>query len=430
LEAANDTEAAQEEAKDAAHEGEDDAEMTSGWRGILQRFRPAWFLINMGTGIVSILLFNLPYPYETTPDGRTLPEWTMWLSVAVFILNVVLFLIITVIGVLRYAMYPQAWNIMVRHPVKSLFLGTFPMGFSTIGVSFSNICVAHFGWGGPSGWAEMFNWAMWWIDSILSVAVAIGVAYMIITSHRIKLPQQTAVMLLPVVAPIVASAHGAVVASKLSSPSDAVTTVMVSLVLWAIGVPTAMMILALYFHRLTLHKLPSKEVIVSMFLPLGPIGQGGYAIQALGTIAADRFPEADILDPLAGRVFYILGFLVACVLWGFGLIWLCFAVVPVLHNRFPFNMSWWSFTFPLGVYAMSTITMGKDMPSTAFAVLGTIFAVAVILLWMMVSALTMGHAFSRLAGQTRRNRDTKEVSNEALGIEMSSAGVSSATPAR
>jgi hypothetical protein len=45
-------------------------------------------------------------------------------------------------------------------------------------------------------------------------------------------------------------------------------------VLYGISVPFAFMIFVLYYHRLVLHKLPSREIIVSAFLPLGPCGYG------------------------------------------------------------------------------------------------------------------------------------------------------------
>lgn len=48
-----------------------------------------------------------------------------------------------------------------------------------------------------------------------------------------------------------------------------------------IGTLTASMVLVLYFQRLALHHIPGREVVVSTFLPLGPCGQGGYAILQL-----------------------------------------------------------------------------------------------------------------------------------------------------
>ena len=84
-----------------------------GWRHVVLHFTPSWFSVNMGTGIVSILLHNLPY--NTTG--------VYWVSVGIFTLNVALFLTFSVISILRYALFRGVWGCMVRHPVQSLFLG-------------------------------------------------------------------------------------------------------------------------------------------------------------------------------------------------------------------------------------------------------------------------------------------------------------------
>lgn len=86
----------------------------------------------------------------------------------------------------------------------------------------------------------------------------------------------TAVWLLPIVSCIVAASSGAIVAEVLPDEQYALWTVFTSYVLWGIGLPLAMMVMVIYLQRLTLHKLPPKAVIVSVFLPLGPLGQGGY----------------------------------------------------------------------------------------------------------------------------------------------------------
>ena len=231
----------------------------------------------------------------------------------------------------------------------------------------------------------------------------------------------TAAWLLPIVSTIVASGSGSIVAGVLpnSHPQYKLITLITSYVLWGQGVSLAMVVMVIYFHRLTVYHLPTKEVIVSTFLPLGPLGQGGFAIQQLGSVAQKLFRETHTL-PLsstvyAGDVLYVLGFLVALLMWGFGLVWFFFAIATIWKTpKFPFNMGWWGFTFPLGesmthaaaettalltasltgVYAVSTTTLAKEMPSAFFCVLGTAFSVAVVLLWLVVSGGTMWKAWT------------------------------------
>jgi len=193
--------------------------------------------------------------------------------------------------------------------------------------------------------------------------------------HKTHLSTMTAAWLLPIVATIVASASGGIIASVLPNPQHALWTLITSYILWGTGVPLAMAILCIYFQRLAVHKLPAREVIVSVFLPLGPLGQGGFAAMQLGKVAMQVFPLTDTLrteKTAAGDVLYIVGWLLAVIMWGFGLVWLFFALASISRCRFPFNMGWWGFTFPLGVFTTSTTMMGKELPSRFFDVLGTV----------------------------------------------------------
>jgi len=154
-------------------------------------------------------------------------------------------------------------------------------------------------------------------------------------------------------------------------------------------------VLVMYYQRLALHKMPPREIIVSAFLPLGPLGFGGYTILYLGKMAAVVFPQTHTIDPLAGRIAYVLGFFVALIMWGWGLLWAAFALASIYKARpFPFNMGWWGFTFPLGVYSVSTILIGEELPSRFFRVLGTIFGTAVIALWLVIAVGTARGAWS------------------------------------
>jgi tellurite resistance protein TehA-like permease len=217
--------------------------------------------------------------------------------------------------------------------------------------------------------------------------------------HSAKLSTMTATWLLPIVSTIVAAASGGIVAEVLPNDQHALWTLIVSYILWGTGVPLAVAVLGIYFQRLTLHHLPPREVIVSVFLPLGPLGQGGFAIMQLGKVAMSLFPKTGTL-PLpspainSGEILYVLGWLTATIMWGFGLVWFFFAAASITRSRFPFNMGWWGFTFPLGVFTTSTTQMAKELPSEFFKVSGTIFSVAVTLLWILVAARTLGRVWT------------------------------------
>lgn len=51
-------------------------------------------------------------------------------------------------------------------------------------------------------------------------------------------------------------------------------------------------------------------------------------------------------------------------------------------------MGWWGFTFPIGVFTSATLQFGTELDSVAFKVLGTIFTVCLVLLWIVVAVGT------------------------------------------
>lgn len=349
-----------------------------GWRRIVRNFSPSWFVVTMGTGIVSLLLCSIPFK----------ARWLYWLSVVFFGLNALIYITFFIISILRYTLYPEIWRVMVADRTNSLFLGCFPIGFATLIEAWIFLCVPYWG-----PWAVTFAWVCWMIDSIVSVAVTVSLAIILIsTPQQHQLVHITAVQLLPIAATIVASGTGAEVAKVLPNPQDALGTLVASYVMWGLSVPFAMTVLVMYYQRLALHKLPPREIVVSSFLPIGPLGMGGYTIMYLGSVCRNVFPQTEFFQDIAiaGDIFYINGIFIALMMWSFALLWLCFAVATCHKLRpFPFNMGWWGFTFPLGVFAACTIEFGIQMSSLFFRVLGTIFSVAVILLWCVVMVGTV-----------------------------------------
>lgn len=93
--------------------------------------------------------------------------------------------------------------------------------------------------------------------------------------HHSSLDKMTAIQLLPIAATIVAAGTGSAVAQVLPNLDHARDTIMTTYAMWGMGVPLALSVLVMYYQRLAVHKLPPREVIVSCFLPLGPLGLGG-----------------------------------------------------------------------------------------------------------------------------------------------------------
>jgi tellurite resistance protein TehA-like permease len=181
------------------------------------------------------------------------------------------------------------------------------------------------------------------------------------------------------------------VANVLPNDQHAIWTVVISYILWGTSVPMAVLILAMYYNRLMIHDVLPSQAAVTSFITIGPLGQGAAAIQLLGKVALKVFERNNFIPmaPIAGQFFYLTGILTALIMWGFAIVWLFFALATIARREFKFNISWWAFTFPLGVFTVSTTTLAQELPSRFFKVLGTIFSVAETLLWIMVACGTI-----------------------------------------
>ena len=228
-----------------------------GWRRIVRNFSPSWFSVTMGTGVVAIIFHSIPW--HTT--------WLYYLSIIFFVLNVCLFSAAFTISVLRYSIWPEIWTVMIRDATNSLFLGTAPMGFATLVSMWIYVCIP--AWG---RWAAYVGWSMWILDSAVAIAVTVSLGVMLMSeSHQHSLGTITAAQLLPIAATIVAAGTGSDMAAALPNPQHALATAIASYVMWGMAVPMAFSVLVIYYQRLALHKMPPREVIVSAFLPLGPL---------------------------------------------------------------------------------------------------------------------------------------------------------------
>jgi tellurite resistance protein TehA-like permease len=218
--------------------------------------------------------------------------------------------------------------------------------------------------------------------------------------------------LLPIVTSVVAAASGGVVANALLpySTSLARSTIVVSYVVWGTGVPPAMFVITLWIHRSTIHGLPSPSSLPSVFLPLGPCGQGSYGILLLGKVVRNLAYEHDLsFSVMTGQsarniadAIYAGGLITGLILWGLGLMWYILASAfffeHCIRNRSyigakSFSIAFTALTFPIGVFATATSELAAELDSSAFKVIGAFISVQVVLNWLYVFLMTCWKAF-------------------------------------
>lgn len=346
---------------------------------IIRNFTPNWFTVTMGTGALALVLNQFPLPLSALHP----------LAVGLWLLNIVLFALFTLLYGARWAMFFGEAKRVFHHPVMSMFFGAIPMGLATIVNGF-----LAFGRELIGGWAIAIAHGLWWLDAALSVACGLAIPYFMFTRQEHSIEKLTAVWLLPIVACEVAAASAGLLAPHLGA-SEAFLVLVLGYVLWACSVPLAMSILVLLVLRLALHKLPERDMGVSAWLALGPIGTGALGLLLLGGDAPAIFAANGLAG--VGEVAFGLGVVGGIVLWGYGAWWLALALlktVRYLREGLPFNLGWWGFTFPLAVYTLATLALARTTRLELFAVTGAGFAIALVVFWIIVAARTLHGAWT------------------------------------
>jgi C4-dicarboxylate transporter/malic acid transport protein len=348
-------------------------------REVIRQFTPNWFAATMGTGILSAVLTQLPVQI---PGLFRLAE-------ALWVLNIVMFLTFAMLYTARWVMFFEQARRVFGHSTVSMFFGTIPMGMATIINGLFTFGLPHWG-DGVLPLAE----ALWWLDVAMSLACGVLIPFMMFTRQEHRIDQMTAVWLLPVVAAEVAAVSGALLAPHLASSHSQFSVLITSYVLWALSVPVAFSILTILLLRMALHKLPHESMASSSWLALGPISTGGYGLIVLGADSPAIFSANGL--PGVGEIASGLGLIAGIILWGVGGWWLLMAVLITaryLRNGMPFNLGWWGFTFPIGVFALTTLKLGALLHLGFFSAFGSVLVAGLAALWLVIMGRTVIGAY-------------------------------------
>ncbi|MGY2197784.1 TDT family transporter [Pseudomonas gingeri] len=348
-------------------------------REAIRQFTPNWFAATMGTGVLALALAQLPIE---VPGQRAFAEG-LWLF------NILLFAVFSLLYGARWVLFFDEARRIFGHSTVSMFFGTIPMGLATIINGFLLFGVARWGDG-----AVQVAEVLWWIDVAMSLACGVLIPFMMFTRQQHSIDQMTAVWLLPVVAAEVAAASGGLLAPHLLDAHMQFNVLITSYVLWAFSVPVAFSILVILLLRMALHKLPHENMAASSWLALGPIGTGALGMLVLGADSPAIFAANGLAG--IGEIASGLGLVAGIILWGFGLWWMLMAVLITLRylrRGIPFNLGWWGFTFPLGVYSLATLKLGSTLHLGFFSGFGLVLVALLAVLWLIVGSRTLRGAY-------------------------------------
>jgi tellurite resistance protein TehA-like permease len=200
------------------------------------------------------------------------------------------------------------------------------------------------------------------------------------STHHHSLTKMASLWILPMVTLIVASSTGGLLGDALCSHSVhlAIVTTAVSFTALIMGLSLALMIITVYLTRLVLHGPPDVGLILSAFIVLGPLGQGGFSLLINGQNLFELLPlHLGTKFPFAaatGQMLYAACFCGAWILWSMGIAWvviaLCSIYAVLKKERIPFALSYWGIIFPNGVFALLSVQLGEVLESPFFHYFG------------------------------------------------------------
>ncbi|WP_310724224.1 TDT family transporter [Streptomyces sp. N2A] len=337
--------------------------------GPVRHLGPNWYATVMGTAIVANAGAALPL---AAPGLRTAYQ-LLW---ALSGLLLVTLLAARTVHWLRHT--DQARRHLLD-PAVAPFYGCLSMALLAVGGG--TLAVGRDVIGGPAALAT--DAVLWSLGTLVGVAGAAAIPYLMVTRHRIEPGSATPVWLLPLVAPMVSAALGPGLLPYLPAGQWRQAMLLGCYALFGMSLLATLLVLPLVVSRLIHHGPLPLALTPTLFLVLGPLGQSTTATGNLADVAPG------VVDAPTAHAMAAFAVLYGIPVTGFALLWLALAtalVVRAVRNGMPFAMTWWGFTFPLGTCVTGAAGLARHTGLTAFTWL------AVALYALLVAAVAVAAA--------------------------------------
>lgn len=322
-------------------------------------FTSSWFLIPQGTGIVAVILHQLPYQF---PGLSTL-------SIIFWIINIILLITFSAIYFARFVKSP-------RNLIHAVLTNT------TEAACLASICVASTSaiqmlvLVGVPAWSDVWSQialVLWWINFAMAVASCLGIPLIFVHSINSEggfIRSLTPATQLPLIAALTSAAGGGTLCQFGGiSPGQQIPVIIASYLEIGIGVPLALALDILFLVKVFQtwdaddqdRPVLTAKVYTDMVL-CGPWGQSSFALQGLGGALLHLAPYLEggsghsiLLSSQSVRVLGYTSMFSGLLGWGQGTFWWLFAVASILRSNIirmkqgttiPFGLSTWAIVFP------------------------------------------------------------------------------------
>ncbi|KAL1584021.1 hypothetical protein WHR41_08101 [Cladosporium halotolerans] len=363
---------------------------------VVENFSFLWFTVLMDTGILSIIMHQNPYQFA----GLGI------LSTIMFVFNLVLFILFTLILLVRIFLFPKRMaKDMTTNLVELSMTGTVPIAYFTL-VAQVSLTVSQAGWGSHA--FTLVAFVMWWIGTAVALAIAVFVFFMVAKYSVTSIADLAPALVIPYVSMCTNALVGGLISSYSAEISDrlAVPVIIVSYILLGVGLFVALLVFAACTIRFIDSGLPPPIQYPTLFLLVGPVGQAAGAALSLGTASRMHFGgygKGTLLQQMGGSTFSSIGVWVALLLLGLAVFFTLFALSAMIegaiNRQHTFSMLWWGTIFPVATVNTAWILLSTSLDSPAFRALSSIFLLALLIVYFANWGFTIYHlATGRVLG--------------------------------
>ncbi|KAK3317488.1 voltage-dependent anion channel [Cercophora scortea] len=354
------------------------------WRERLLHFTFAWYTVTMSTSGIALIIALTPHRF---PGLSTI-------GLIIFLLDLLVFLLITVAILLRFILYSRTLRRAFTRPTEALFVPTF---FLSIAAILSN--VAEYGalylndeTSARGGALSKFLAAAFWVYLGVTFIFSVFQYHLIFSvreERRLTVSAMTPAWILPIF-PVMLAGTLAGAISKSQEPEDAVGILCAGLAAQGLGMFVSIFFYSTYLSRLMAFGLPAQRP--GMFIAVGPPSFTCAALVAMASdmprIMTSTAGEASVLaglgDPATmGAGVRLLAINVAVFFWGLSFWFFASAAAAVVAGMpdSKFHLSWWSFVFPNVGFAIASMRLGEALGSEGVLWLSSVMTVGLFLAW-------------------------------------------------
>jgi len=342
---------------------------------------PNWFASVMGTGIVANGAASLPV-FSDKLHGFAGIVWCL----ASFML------IGLVIATFPLSKHRQnVWKKSISDPMMAQFFGAPPMAMLTVAGGSLLLGGHYIG----QGYALKVAWTLWFIGTFAGLCSAVTVPYLLFTKFEVRQDSAFGGWLMPVVPPMVSATIGAMLVPHAAEGVLRETMFYFCFTMFGLSLVTALIIISIICSRLAHHGTSGTSRVPTLWIVLGPMGQSMTAAGILGTAAKGAI-SAQIAPG-----FELFAVLYSVPVFGFVLLWTCYASLLTLHARrrkMKFALTYWAFTFPVGTCVTGITQLAHHTGLPLFQWASIIYYVGLLFAWAVAAlgttkGMITGHLF-------------------------------------